>query len=64
MIRLFRSVPPIWIQKPVSQSAVEGQPVQFSCQARGVPTPDIQWKVKSGRKYYKSDYVELKGKKT
>ncbi|XP_035878268.1 hemicentin-2 [Phyllostomus discolor] len=36
--------PTIWGSNETSEvTAIEGQPVRFLCEARGVPTPDISW---------------------
>lgn len=40
----FSAPPTIWGSNETSEVAVmEGHPVRFLCEARGVPTPDITW---------------------
>ncbi|UXI18790.1 hypothetical protein NH340_JMT04733 [Sarcoptes scabiei] len=41
------NVAPVWLQEPKDIVAVAGQNLMIDCQARGVPGPQIRWKVES-----------------
>ena len=48
MLFLF-SVSPQILLSPINQSVIDGDPVNFTCRATGVPTPKLTWTL-DGRK--------------
>ena len=43
MVIFLFSVSPQILLFPVNQSVIDGDPVNFTCHARGVPTPKLTW---------------------
>ena len=48
MLFLFSVCPQIKLS-PVNQSVIDGDPVNFTCRATGVPTPKLTWTFDGGR---------------
>ena len=49
MVLLLFSVSPQILLPPVNQSVIEGDPVSFTCRAKGVPTPKLTWTFDGGK---------------
>ena len=49
MVLLLFSVSPQILLPPVNQSVTEGDPVSFTCRAKGVPTPKLTWTFDGGK---------------
>ena len=49
MVLFLFSVCPQIKLSPVNQSVIDGDPVNFTCRATGVPTPKLTWTFNGGR---------------
>ena len=49
MVLFLFSVSPQILLSPINQSVIDGDPVNFTCRATGVPTPKLTWTL-DGRK--------------
>ena len=43
MVTFLFSVSPQILLSPINQSVTDGDPVNFTCRATGVPTPNLTW---------------------
>ena len=49
MVLFLFSVSPQILLSPVNQSVIDGDPVNFTCRATGVPTPKLTWTFVGGK---------------
>ena len=49
MVLFLFSVSPQILSSPVNQSVYDGDPVNFTCRATGVPTPKLTWTFVGGK---------------
>ena len=49
MVLFLFSVSPQILLSPVNQSVIDGDPVNFTCRATGVPTPKLIWTFVGGK---------------
>ena len=49
MVTFLFSVSPQILLSPINQSVTDGDPVNFTCRATGVPTPNLTWTFNGGK---------------
>ncbi|PFX11173.1 Hemicentin-1, partial [Stylophora pistillata] len=55
------TVSPQIILSPVKQSVINGDPVNFTCRASGVPTPKVTWTFDGGKLPFGNNQTNVEG---